>query len=490
MIDKNTNIPVKPPAPNSYEGERWRHTALRRRMIQGTWMDDLEEELLHHLSADRRESWGVADLSSNPLEQVTRQLAVLYQDQPIVTNSSDEDISALIGREGIITRAGLWPLMQRVQQLTLGLRECFVRIDVVPHVEGVEARDAGIRYRPVTPDFVICKASEDNPDQPLYYQEWRLRYNKIKSKYEWVADVFDIRDKENPLFGMYRINSNGQLGEDVSELYMGHPTHKGVAYPYRDSQGKPFLPIQLYRAEKTGLLWNAFDNSTLVYGSLNSAVLFSMYLHLVKDCCFSQKYVAGLQLAGQSAVDQDIPARRASIATDPASILVFMSDPDVTGQPLIGSFQPAADPEKMLESIAKYEFRVATTAGISSEVMRTSGDPRSGYALSISREGQREAQRKYAPVFRYYDEELLSKTAALSNRFLNTNLPESGYRVQYSQLKLSPEEMKANREDVIQKLSAGLISPIDAIMQLNPDLDDIEARKELIRIRKERAEFM
>ena len=50
--------------------------------------------------------------------------------------------------------------------------------------------------------------------------------------------------------------------------------------------------------------------------------------------------------------------------------------------------------------------------------------------------------------------------------------------------------MKANREDVIQKLSAGLISPIDAIMQLNPDLDDIEARKELIRIRKERAEFM
>ena len=85
---------------------------------------------------------------------------------------------------------------------------------------------------------------------------------------------------------------------------------------------------------------------------------------------------------------------------------------------------------------------------------------------------------------------MLSKTAALSNRFLNTNLPETGYRVQYSQLKLSPEEMKANREDVIQKLSAGLISPIDAIMQLNPDLDDIEARKELIRIRKERAEFM
>ena len=480
MIESK-NIPIKPPAPNDYEGQRWAHTALRRRLIEGTWADDLEEELLLHLSLDRRESWGVADLSSNPLEQVTRQLAVLYQDQPIVTNSNDVDISPLAGREGLITQAGLWPLMQRVQQLVLALRECFVRIDVVPHSEGISAE--------LRPELCRYQVNSIN-DQPIYYQEWRLRYNKVKAKYEWVADVLDITNLDEPLFGMFRINSDGSLGEDVSELYMGHATHKGADYPYRDKEGKPFLPIQLYRAEKTGRLWNSFDNSQLVYGSLTSAVLFSMYLHLVKDCCFSQKYVAGLQLAGQSAVDTDIAARRASIATDPASILVFMSDPDVTGQPLIGSFQPAADPQKMLESISSYEFRVATTAGVSSDVLRSSGDPRSGYALSISRDGQREAQRKYAPTFRLFDESLLSKTAALSNRFLKTNLPEKGYRVQYSQLKLSPEEMKATREDVIQKLSAGLISPIDAIMQLNPDLDDIEARKELIRIKRERAEFM
>ena len=481
------NYPIKPPAPTSYDMERWQHTSLRRRLIQGTWEEDLEQELLTHLSSDRRETWGVADLSSNPLEQVTRQLAVLYQDQPIVTH--DEDISSLIGRTGYITKAGLWPLMQRVQQIVLALRECFVRIDIIPHTQDANPRFAGVTYRPVTPDFVICEASKDMPDKPLYYQEWRLRYNHIKSKYEWIADVLDIRDEANPIFGMYRINSNGELGEDVSEIYMGHATHKGADYPYRDKDGKPFLPVQIYRAEKTGQLFNPYDNSQLVYGSLTSAVLFSMYLHLIKDCCFAQKYVAGLQLAGQSAVDQDLLARRASIATDPSSILVFMSDPDIQGQPLIGSFQPATDPEKMLESIARYEYRVATTAGISSEVLRQSGDPRSGYALSISREGQRESQRTYAPVFRMCDEVLIAKTAMLTNRFLNTNLPEDGYRVQYTQLKLSPEEMKAVREDTIQKLNAGLISPVDAIMMLNPDLDDIEARKELKRIRLERAEF-
>jgi hypothetical protein len=45
------------------------------------------------------------------------------------------------------------------------------------------------------------------------------------------------------------------------------------------------------------------------------------------------------------------------------------------------------------------------------------------------------------------------------------------------------------REDVIGKLNAGLISPVDAIRILNPDMDDAEARQELIKIRKERAEF-
>jgi hypothetical protein len=161
----------------------------------------------------------------------------------------------------------------------------------------------------------------------------------------------------------------------------------------------------------------------------------------------------------------------------------------VNTQPLIGSFEPSADPQKLLESIAKYEYRVATASGISSEILRQSGDPRSGYALSISRDGQREAQKKFAPIFRENDEVLLEKTACLCNRFLGTNLPEVGYRVQYSQLNLSPEEMKAQREDVIEKLKIGLISPVDAIMILNPDLDDIEARSELQRIRKERIEY-
>lgn len=484
----NRNIPAKPIAPTAADQSRWDHTSLRRRLVQGTWEQDLEDELYRHLPADRREAWGVADMSSNALEQVSRQLAMLYHETPQV--SHDEDISVLVGRDGYVTQSGLWPLMQKVQQYTIAMRECCVRIDVVPHVQGATSRFSGILYRVVTPDFVYAEAHPDAPDTMVYFQEYRLRYNEQNKEYEWVCDVLDIRDENNPKFGMYKVNNDGTLGNDVSEVYMGHPAHIGESYPYKTKEGVAFIPVQMYRAEKTGSLWNAYDSSQLVFGTLTSAVLFSFYLHLVRDACWAQKYVAGLHLAGQSAIDQDAPARRATITTDPSSILVFTSDPDVSTQPIIGSFEPSADPQNLLESIAKYEYRVATASGISSDVLRQSGDPRSGYALSISRDGQREAQKKFAPIFRANDEQLLAKTACLCNKYLGTSLPEEGYRVQYSQLNLSPEEMKAMREDVIQKLNAGLISPVDAIMQLNPDLDDIEARKELVRIRKERAEFM
>ena len=134
-------------------------------------------------------------------------------------------------------------------------------------------------------------------------------------------------------------------------------------------------------------------------------------------------------------------------------------------------------------------MRVATSAGISADILRNDADPRSGYALSISREGQRQSAAKAAPIFRRFDSQALAKSAMLANRYLGQSLPESGYRVQYQPIKLSAEEQKNQTEDIKAKLEAGLISPVDALMILNPDLDAQEARLELDRIRRERAEY-
>jgi hypothetical protein len=380
--------------------------------------------------------------------------------------------------------------MQRVQQMVLGLRESIVRIDPIPHTMR-QVENKSLVYRLVTPDVVYCEVDPDQPDQPVYYKEYRIRLNPNTNKQEWVIDVLDIRDPNNPMFGMFLANKDGTIGADVSEIYMGHPTHRGEEYPFIDGMGRPFLPLVVYHAEKTGELWNFMDGSTVVYGSLNAAVLYSMFLHCVRDNAWSQKYMLGATVAGLNQMDQDTTSRRAAVATDPSSILMLQSDPDMTGQPLVGTFQPPVKPADLLESIAKYELRVAVSSGVAPEsITRQNADPRSGYALSIDRAGQREAQRKYAPVFRMGDEELLAKSAMLANRFLGTNLPESGYRISYQSLALGPEEMRAQREDILEKLKAGLISPVDAIQTLNPDLDTNAAVELLQKIRRERAEFL
>jgi hypothetical protein len=190
--------------------------------------------------------------------------------------------------------------------------------------------------------------------------------------------------------------------------------------------------------------------------------------------------------------DNNLESRRQAIASDPASILVFAPDPDLAPgqQPQIGQYQAGGDVSQMLEAITVYERRLATYMGINpADVQKMSGDPRSGYAISISRSSLREAQRKYAPSFRRADIETLEISAKIANRYLGTSYPESGYRIEYHAIPLSPQESKEQRENMLALLQAGLISKVDAVMILHPDLDEVDAKKMLLKIQQDNLSF-
>ena len=137
----------------------------------------------------------------------------------------------------------------------------------------------------------------------------------------------------------------------------------------------------------------------------------------------------------------------------------------------------------MLESITVYERRISSYMGINpADVQKMSGDPRSGYAIAISRSSLRESQRKYAPAFRRADVETLEISAKISNKYMNTSYPETGYRVEYHAIPLSPQESKEQRENMLSLLQAGLISKVDAMKILHPDFDDTDAKRELLKI--------
>lgn len=478
----NTVIPNKPVAPDTDTERRWEHSALRRRMLLGQWHDDLIREIGNHIPVDRQATWGVPDMSSNIFKATTSALCALYLEPPDVSVGVEYDGQAdgLLSRNGLVSSAGYWALMQRIQFYTIGIRECFVRIDVNPTGDGLV-------YRIVTPDLIFADSPAGDPSKPDVIHEYRVRFCEICNEYEWTVDVLDITDINNPIYEILKVDMNGQIGPNVSEQYIGQ-SMSGDSYPYRDSNGRPFLPYSLYHAEITGDLFDAFHNSEIIAGTLNSSVLRSFYLHLSKNCSFPQRYMMGAVPAGMSMFDNDIASRRNAISTDPSSVLLFNPDPDLIAgqQPQIGQFQAGGDVEKMLESITTYERGIASSAGINpADVQKMSGDPRSGYAIAVSRSSLRETQRKFSPAFRRGDVETLEISAKIANRFIGGDYPETGYRIEYHAVELSPEESKSQREHILSLLSAGLISKIDAIQILHPDLDEQDARAKLIRIQQQ-----
>lgn len=482
---KDQTVPNPPPAPDMDTQKRWAHQGLRKRMLIGNWSQDLEEEIARHIgsNSDRRAVWGVSDMSSNVFRSISEALSALYNEgAPAITSPIEAD--ALLGPVGLISNAALWPLMQRVQMLTIGMREMFLRVDV-------SSDGRNLLYRPVTPDNVWARSPAGSPMEPNQLMELRLRMRE-SGELQWCYDVFDLADENNPIYQVRGVGASGKLQDDLSDEFLGG-SMSGAPYPYRDSSGRPRLPYSIYHSQITGELFDPFSGAELVFGSLCAATLNTFLIHMVRDCAWPQRWVMGCGLAGASLYDADTNARRSSISSDPASILVFTPDQEIQGlgQPMIGQFQTAGDEEKLMSTITSYERKLAQSAGLSpASIQKISGDPRSGYAIAMSRSDQRDAQRRYTPAMERGDLNTLELSAIIANRFLGHNFPESGYKIQYASIPLSKEESETLRRDVIEKMDKNLITKIDGIRMLQPDLTVDEAAQYLREIKRQNIEFV
>jgi hypothetical protein len=201
---------------------------------------------------------------------------------------------------------------------------------------------------------------------------------------------------------------------------------------------------------------------------LQLGLFYSYLAHCIRDASYPQRYAIGVRVAGMDSSDLGSRAARSEVTSDPTTIL--MLDPiSETSQAMMGQYTAGADVEKLEAVIAAVAHRLATDAGLSpSELQRTSGSARSGYAISLSQEGKRQAQRRYIMQFRASDEALVSLSAVLFNRWTEansepTNYPEGGFSVIYREIPLSPQEMEARRKHVLEMLAAGLMSEVDAL---------------------------
>jgi hypothetical protein len=339
--------------------------------------------------------------------------------------------------------------------------------------------DGRIVARPVYPDMVEAGCIAADPASPVVVREWM--HDPARG---WLRYVTDIRDPAMPLYQVLTAR-----GEDITAEVLG-ADYSGEAYPYRRLDGSPVLPYVLYHAASTGCLFDPYTMREVVEGSLMLGVYLTFFGHILRDASWPQRYAFGVDVDGADTVDVDgnVTAARREVVTDPATLVTGQQSATSPGQPLVGQWQSSADPERVLTSIAMYERRVLTLAGVQApDVTRMEADIRSGYSLAVSRESAREAQRVYEPQFRRGDEQALALAACLLNGATGSAYPDSpaDYRVAYRSLPLSPAERSAQVAELQARVDAGLLGPVSAYMELHPGTPYTEAVERVASARTE-----
>ena len=459
---------------DSADAARWRHTALRRRLLDGRFEDDIRQRVIDRVGPTRHDAWHSTDISSNPFRSICTELSTLYLREPVIRHDDEgADPGALDGLRGAVRLSGLWSSMQRFQAWVVGCRE---------YLQAVTCDDAGVlRYRPVAPDHVVAYSTSETPDIPSRIEELRLRH--VNGKQAWVWEIWDVFAPDYPEHYVLRATAMGDgYGDDLTAAIYGSGA-SGALYPYFSVQtGLPLLPFVLYHAERLGdRLWSPYDMIEAVEGSLNIGVLNSFLVHIMQTCAHPQRWAANAQPAGTGIAGASDTAR-AELVTDPASLLILESlNPD---NPTIqvGQWNPGADPMEMFQTISAYSGRLAADMGVSSSDLQRASDPRSGYAIALSTEGKRAAQAKYRGPFAAGDSMIAGLTAALLNAKTGSNYPESGYSIYYPQIPLSPSELDARRRHALELRDAGLMSDVEARMYLNPGVTAAQAAADLVAI--------
>jgi hypothetical protein len=461
-------------APSLPESDKRRgaQQGLRSRMLTGQWESDLETALGKHIAADRRPAWGIVELSRNPFRSLSSQVGgALYAAPPVVRGPTGSE--PLVDA---VAQAGLWQLMQRVSTDLVGIREGIVRVDY--------SERGGLLFRPAPVNMCVVRSRYDAPDVPVALEEIQCRDDPDTGKPAWAWEILDVTDLNNPI---HKIVS-AKRDKDWTEAILGGPK-SSAKYQYREASGRPFLPAVMYHAERTGQLWDSHYGVEAVLGTLTVGVLLTFWVHGVKDGSFATVLLVGGKIVGLE-VRSPSGERTQVISAEPGSLIEVAPADEYSGQVQAVQLQPGFDPENLMRAIGSFEAGLAEYAGVSpADLVRTGADPRSGASLSISREGLRASQARYEPQLRRGDLEVIAVAAKVINAATGSKHPEGGYSISYPSLPLSGEERRAQREDILAKVGAGLKSKVDAFIDLYPGLSREQAKIELRRIEQDNREF-
>ena len=459
-LTSTPDLQTYPTAPDETTAMAWMEQRRRRQMIEGNW-----ERLLYGWLApmvDRRklDKWKKLDTSKNLFSSLTSKISVLYSRPPVMFRRDGQG-EALTTLTDAVTDAGLWQLAANNQQLTVGLREGAMAVHTA---EGADGKLRPV-YTVIPADHLAARADPSTPDEPHTIYWYRLR--SIEGSPLWTRDAYSIEDPERPTM---RVES--EAGDDLTKSFPSVPGYNADNWPWR-IDGAPFIPIEMYHAVRTGKLFDPYRGIELVDGSLTVAGLWSMWQHIVRDCSHPQRWTFNAELDGVEVKDGV-----ASVVTDPATLLSFSTRAGQTGS--AGQFAPGGDPEAIARAIQMFASDLVAGFDLSPADVKRVHSSRSGYAIEITKDDQREAQKKFTPTFSRSDVSLLGKTAAM------LGLPATGWDIRYTGIRATFSERKALIDEYETRAGLGITSPVELLATLD-DISDVEARRRIGQFAKDRA---
>lgn len=456
---------VKPKTEN--DRKRWKEQSLRLRMLSGEFEGDVRDDIRKLFAAEIAADLELApDLSRNTFLLVHQQLSTSYNESPLVTveDDKDADLSQTV-------TARLWPIQRENELKIRALNESVLRLDW-------SNEESEVRYRIVDPDAIVLIADRDYPDRAVGVEWLRHRANTAGKSF-WTWEVWDISDEANPVFRIDVVDTRGQRRDATAEFA---PDLVGV-FPYLDKDSKPILPFQLYHSKVGAKLWDWRAGTELVAGTLRLCSLWSNWQDGFVNAAHPQRYA--LDADSQAGVTRNIGGVSVDvIPTDRKSILKFSSSG--AGGAQLSQFNPAMEPRSAAEALEVYERGLAIYAGLNPSDLQVTG-AQSGYAIVVSRDGQRRKAKELQASLSIADASLLATAAKLANAYGGASLPEqaSAYTVHYRSDSESSEERRSKVETVDKELALGLISKVDAVRRLNPTIKtDEEAVDKLLAIQR------
>lgn len=452
--------------------------------------DILDQHMVEQVGEERKERLVQSDPARNPAATVCRAMSTpgSYGRAPDLVAEGAEVAAALM--------TPLWTLKQHAQFLAYGMGSVLV------HTDCPEGHDQVV-WQVIPHHHVWAIGHRADPRTPVTLYRLRIYRLEVPGEPEpqdhYCWDVYDVSNPEEPAHYVVMAGNDGEIGLDVTEqvLEVGGPDDLvGEGYPYRYSDGTPFLPFVIHRARDDGTMFAAAQGRGFFVGTLQVMALETLAFHTANHASGNITFVFGGKPKGVS-----VKNRREDgvlvINAEPGDIIYHDKDQEYDGQPLVQQIGPGGNLEALAAYSDRYASNVAADMGLTpTDAIRVGANPMSGVAISLTNANKKMEQRRQRPLCERADHQQIRQAVALARRSdLSVRvggqlvpvgeLAETGYGIVYHEIPEDPTERRTRLEEERHEIEHGLVSPVDLYVKRHPGISRDQAIVALASIRRD-----